>query len=124
MKNEKLIKVIKEQQEEIKRLNEEIIKLKYEIIKLKEILDENNSKNNINLIDVVDSIGGDDQIMYKLYVKDKTGLYVKMEQDLRREQLQSKMDEYLEQGYDEVIVLNDLNYVLSKIRDKGKVLRK
>jgi hypothetical protein len=36
MKNEKLIKVIREQQEEIKRLNDEIIKLKYEIIKLKE----------------------------------------------------------------------------------------
>lgn len=43
MKNEKLIKVIKEQQEEIKQLNDEIIKLKYEIIKLKEILDKNNS---------------------------------------------------------------------------------
>jgi hypothetical protein len=60
MKNEKLIKVIREQQEEIKSLNEEIIKLKYEIIKLKEILDENNSKNNISFIDVIDSIGGDD----------------------------------------------------------------
>ena len=43
MRNEKLIKVIKEQQEEIKRLNEEIIKLKYEIIKLKEQENENNS---------------------------------------------------------------------------------
>ena len=41
MKNEKLIKVIREQQEEIKRLNEEIIKLKYEIIKLKEQENEN-----------------------------------------------------------------------------------
>lgn len=62
--------------------------------------------------------------MYKLYVKDKTGLYVRVEENLRREQLESKMDEYLQQGYDEVIVLNDLNYVMSKIRDKGKVLRK
>lgn len=43
MKNEKLIKVIREQQEEIKRLNDEIIKLKYEIIKLKEQENENNS---------------------------------------------------------------------------------
>ena len=41
MKNEKLIKVIREQQEEIKQLNEEIIKLKYEIIKLKEQENEN-----------------------------------------------------------------------------------
>ena len=43
MKNEKLIKVIREQQEEIKNLNEEIIKLKYEIINLKEQENENNS---------------------------------------------------------------------------------
>ena len=43
MRNEKLIKVIREQQEEIKRLNDEIIKLKYEIIKLKEQENENNS---------------------------------------------------------------------------------
>lgn len=60
MKNEKLIKVIKEQQEEIKRLNDEIIKLKYEIIKLKEILDENNSKNNIIYTDFINGVGGDD----------------------------------------------------------------
>lgn len=59
MKNEKLIKVIREQQEEIKRLNDEIIKLKYEIIKLKEILDENNSKNNNIYIDFINDIGGD-----------------------------------------------------------------
>lgn len=43
MKNEKLIKVIREQQEEIKSLNDEIIKLKYEIIKLKEQENESNS---------------------------------------------------------------------------------
>ena len=36
MKNEKLISIIREQQEEIKKLNEEIIQLKYEIVKLKE----------------------------------------------------------------------------------------
>ena len=41
MRNEKLIKVIREQQEEIKQLNDEIIKLKYEIIKLKEQENEN-----------------------------------------------------------------------------------
>ena len=42
MKYDKLINVIKEQQEEIKKLKEENIELKYEIIKLKEQSNENN----------------------------------------------------------------------------------
>jgi hypothetical protein len=45
MKNEKLISIIREQQEEIKNLNDEIIKLKYEIIKLKEQENENIKRN-------------------------------------------------------------------------------
>lgn len=43
MNNNHLIKVIRDQQEEIKQLKEEIIKLKYEIVKLKEKENENNS---------------------------------------------------------------------------------
>lgn len=62
--------------------------------------------------------------MYNLYVKDEDGRYYIVEKDIRREEVESKMDEWLKKGYEEVIVLNDLNYVMSKIREKAKVLRK
>ena len=62
--------------------------------------------------------------MYKVYVKDEHGVYVRVEENIRREEVDSKIDEWLERGYEEVIVLNDLNYVMGKIRDKCKVLKK
>lgn len=62
--------------------------------------------------------------MYNVYVKDEAGRYYIVEKNIRVEEIQSKIDEYIKQGYEEVIVLNDLNYVMSKIREKAKVLRK
>ena len=62
--------------------------------------------------------------MYNVYVKDEAGRYYIVEKDIRREEVESKIDEYIREGYEEVIVLNDLNYVMSKIREKAKVLRK
>ena len=61
--------------------------------------------------------------MYRVYVKEN-GKYVRVEENIRREEVESKMDEWVKRGYEEVMVLNDFNYVMSKIREKAKVLRK
>ena len=61
--------------------------------------------------------------MYRVYVKEN-GVYHLVEAFEEKEKIHSKIDEYIEQGYEEVIVLNDLNYVMGKIREKAKVLKK
>lgn len=61
--------------------------------------------------------------MYRVYVKEN-GEYHLAEEFERKESVYSKIDEWLERGYEEVMVLNDFNYVMGKIRERGKVLKK
>ena len=62
--------------------------------------------------------------MYKVYVKEEHGMYVLVEKGIKREEVQSKIDEYIKEGYMEVMVLNDFSYVMGKIAEKCKVLKK
>ena len=63
--------------------------------------------------------------MYRLYVRYK-GLFALIEEFERVEEVQSKIDRYIE-SYEEVIVLNEnMGYVMGKKKEeeKGKVLKK
>ena len=62
--------------------------------------------------------------MYRVYVKDSDGKIYAVEENISREEVQSKMDYYLEQGYEEAMVLNDYNYVMGKVKEKCKVLKR
>lgn len=62
--------------------------------------------------------------MYRVYVKEEHGIYARVEETEKREEIESKIDEWLKKGYEEVIVLKDFNYVMGKMREKRKVLKK
>lgn len=62
--------------------------------------------------------------MYKVYVREEHGIFARVEENIKREEIQSKIDEWLERGYEEVIVLDEGNYVMGKKKEKGKVLRR
>ena len=64
--------------------------------------------------------------MYRLYVRYK-GIFALVEEFNRVEEVYSKIDRYIEEGYEEVVVLNEsMGYVMGKKREenKGKVLKK
>lgn len=60
--------------------------------------------------------------MYRVYVKEN-GVYHLVEAFEEKEKVYSKIDEYIGE-YEEVIILKELNYVMGKIREKAKVLKK
>ena len=64
--------------------------------------------------------------MYRLYVRYK-GIFALVEEFNRVEEVYSKIDRYIEEGYEEVVVLNEsMGYVMGKKKEenKGKVLKK
>ena len=60
--------------------------------------------------------------MYRVYVKEN-GVYHLVEAFEEKEKIHSKIDEYTGE-YEEVIILKELNYVMGKKRERGKVLKK
>ena len=64
--------------------------------------------------------------MYRVYVRYK-GIFALVEEFNRVEEVYSKIDRYIEEGYEEVVVLNEsMGYVMGKKKEenKGKVLKK